>query len=350
MEVYLVKGHTQSLFQEAHSAEATGVQDLATHTSCPGNSLRNLQRRLVKGSKWPPPMEVQVPLENLKTHAVYEQTLYMMMPHEILHAVMGRNKFAGNTPFCFQGLNGLTKHLFEANCQRFNLAKEKCIPLGLWIDGVPVKWDRSESLTVVSLNCPGQVDPTFKRLRIPLTVLNKKFCTPASLDKVLEYISWSLALLIQDAFPSSGPNGEAITGPPWRKKRIGQPLGCYAILAEIRGDWECYKNVFGLQGWQDKYCCFRCFATKDSIKDAALIAEWRSQRRHFFDHLQQAKHISGVFKTPGISLWTFQIDWLHVVDLGVAADFAGNLMRHVLDRFPGDTPKQQRHPMHRVAL
>ena len=74
MEVYLVKGHTQSLFQEAHSAEATGVQDLATHTSCPGNSLRNLQRRLVKGSKWPPPMEVQVPLENLKTHAVYEQT------------------------------------------------------------------------------------------------------------------------------------------------------------------------------------------------------------------------------------------------------------------------------------
>ena len=62
----------QSLFQDAHSAEATGVQDLATHTSCPGNSLRNLQRRLVKGSKWPPPMEVQVPLENLKTHAVYE--------------------------------------------------------------------------------------------------------------------------------------------------------------------------------------------------------------------------------------------------------------------------------------
>ena len=117
-------------------------------------------------------MEVQVPLENLKTHAVYEQPLYMMMPHEILHAVMGRNKFAGNTPFCSQGLNGLTKPLFEANCQRFNFAKEKCIPLGLWIDGVPVKWDRSESLTVVSLNFPGQVDPTFKRLKIPLTVLN----------------------------------------------------------------------------------------------------------------------------------------------------------------------------------
>ena len=186
-------------------------------------------------------MEVQVPLENLNTHAVYEQPLYMMMPHEILHAV------------------------------------KKCIRLGFGIDGVLVKWDRTESLTVVSLNFPGQVDPTFKRLRIPLTVVNKKFCTPTSLDKVLEYISWSLALLIQDAFPSSDPSadGKAITGPPWRKKRIRQPLGCYAILAEIRGDWECYKNVFGLQGWQDKYCCFRCFVTKDSVKDATLTAEWR---------------------------------------------------------------------------
>ena len=71
----------QSLFQDAHSAAATGVGDLATPTSCPGNSLRNLPSRPVKGSKWNPPMEVQVPLENLKTHAAYEQPLYMMMPH-----------------------------------------------------------------------------------------------------------------------------------------------------------------------------------------------------------------------------------------------------------------------------
>ena len=53
MAVYLVKGRSP-LFQDAHSAAATGVVDLATPTSWPGNSLRNLQRGLVKGSKWPP--------------------------------------------------------------------------------------------------------------------------------------------------------------------------------------------------------------------------------------------------------------------------------------------------------
>ena len=100
-----------------------------------------------------------------------------------------------------------------------------------------MKWDRSESLTVVSLNVPGQVNPTFKRLRIPLTVLNKKFCTPASLDKVLEYISWSLALLIQDAFPSSDPNGKSHQqGLPGGRKEL---VGLWAVMPF----WERFEEI-----------------------------------------------------------------------------------------------------------
>ena len=39
-----------------------------------------------------------------------------------------------------------------------------------------------------------------------------------------------------------------------------------------------------------------------------------------------------------------------MVDLRVAADFAGNLTRHVLDRFPGATLKQQCNSMHRSIV
>ena len=41
------------------------------------------------------------------------------------------------------------------------------------------------------------------------------------------------------------------------------------------------------------------------------------------------------------------IDWLHCMDLGVGADFAGNLLFHVLPLFPGSTMKQQCQALHR---
>lgn len=41
------------------------------------------------------------------------------------------------------------------------------------------------------------------------------------------------------------------------------------------------------------------------------------------------------------------IDWLHCMDLGVGADFAGNLLFHVLPLFPGSSMKQQRKALHR---
>ena len=59
-----------------------------------------------------------------------------------------------------------------------NLVKMQAstLPLGFWVDGVPVKWDRSESIILFTLNFPGQLHADFKTLRIPLTMINKKNC------------------------------------------------------------------------------------------------------------------------------------------------------------------------------
>lgn len=127
-----------------------------------------------------------------------------------------------------------------------------------------------------------------------------------------------------------------------------KPLGCTALLTEVRGDWEMYKNTFGLSGWADKGpagCCYRCYATKDSMRDCTSTAPWRTQRKtttsHFADCLQQGKPISSLFSAPGLQLQCFVIDWLHACDQGVAQDFLGNLIFFLLDRFPGNNREQR---------
>jgi len=47
---------------------------------------------------------------------------------------------------------------------------ERVVGLGLWIDGAPCNWDRSETLEIFSLNFPN-----VPKLRIPLVGINNRF-------------------------------------------------------------------------------------------------------------------------------------------------------------------------------
>ena len=51
----------------------------------------------------------------------------------------------------------------------------------------------------------------------------------------------------------------------------------------------------------------------------------------------QGKVISSIFSAPGISLDTFKLDWLHIADLGVAADWLGQSFEHMLTKIEGRT-------------
>ena len=62
------------------------------------------------------------------------------------------------------------RDLFLTKTAEIRLEASTTMPLGLWADGCPVKWDRSESIVVISLNFPGQTLDKYKRLRIPLCV------------------------------------------------------------------------------------------------------------------------------------------------------------------------------------
>ena len=168
----------------------------------------------------------------------------MLLPHEICWALGKWNKDAGTEPFTADGLTHSARQCFLNYCQAFDKDVTKTMPLGFWVDGVPVKWDRSESVIVLTLNFPGQVLDQFRQLRIPLTIINKKFLVDETMADILHIIAWSFVCLHEGFFPASPlPGQDPFTG--WGFKHRGQALHVGGMLLEIRGDWEAYKNFFG---------------------------------------------------------------------------------------------------------
>ena len=159
------------------------------------------------------------------------------------------------------------------------------------------------------------------------------------MQAIFAILAWSFQVLTSGSFPCRDHAGNPFLS-SWRKKQKGKSLACTALLTEVRGDWEMYKNTFNLSGWSGTdNICYRCYASKDTSRDCTSSAVWRSQRKttmdHFADCITEGKQISALFSAPGLQIDCFVIDWLHACDLGVAQDFLGNLIYFLLDRFPG---------------
>ena len=75
------------------------------------------------------------------------------------------------------------------------------------------------------------------------------------------------------------------------------------------------------------------------VADASHDARWRRERlsHHEFlaKQLQRGALISPIFDAPFVTTKTFRRDWLHLVDLGIAADYLGNLFKVFRDKLPG---------------
>ena len=159
------------------------------------------------------------------------------------------------------------------------------------------------------------------------------------MQAIFAILAWSFQVLTAGFFPPKDHAGNPFLS-SWRTKNQGKSLNCTALLTEVRGDWEMYKNTFNLSGWSGtNNICYRCYASKETSRDCTSSAVWRSQRKttmdHFADCITEGRQISALFSAPGLQIDCFVIDWLHACDLGVAQDFLGNLIYFLLDRFPG---------------
>ena len=232
-----------SLASNATLAGAAHVGDLGTRGTG-ANPSRDLIRRLLKGSQWPEPYFAAVEVVNPTTNDVEEHYLPFMLPHEVIHNI------------CRLNANRVKTHrrdlLDSRDLEHLNLVEQatqappgSLLGVGLWLDGVTTKWDRSQSLDVVTLAFPGWAGE-FKNVRIPLFAIEHRFVRKVrTSDRVLEVLRWSLTQAFVGQFPTGRHDGQ-----PWmqtdtrRKKRTGA-LSTKASLCRVMGAGRCGKKSSG---------------------------------------------------------------------------------------------------------
>ena len=86
-----------------------------------------------------------------------------------------------------------------------------------------------------------------------------------------------------------------------------------------------------MPAWNSKQICWRCYADRsdNSYKDGSGAANWRHNRKPWHVFLQEIKdsglNLSPLCSAPGFEVFMIVLDWLHIVDLGIAQDLIGSL-------------------------
>lgn len=327
------------------------VSDLSRIASRTHNHLhRDLKRRLAKRSMWPKLYNVPVRCWSNRLQAEHIVDIPVALPHEMLDRI---SQYSDNGTFAS------TTRLTSQAREHFNKAVREMsegtpvVPLGLWLDGTPCNWDRTQSVETMAMSFPGHTEAN---LRVPFTaVMKRHVVSPRTFDDLLTVFAWSLKWLALGYFPPCRHEGEPFRADEqYRAKTAGGPLRVKGVLVELRGDWACMKEVFRLPGWHGAAgaaCCFRCTATLQTMKIVGLDAPWRAERRSHWQLLdmwrQQGIQPSPIIGAPWFSSAVFQLDWLHVMDIGVTLDFLANAFLVLLRRYPQPTLRERTQAMFR---
>ena len=328
------------LFRDAHNAGADHFRDLRDILP-DGNASRNVSTRLLRRGKqkWPSLYYAPIRVFDRKKQAIVRSLVPFLLPHEIIHQMLLTNTVADITSQT--GLSVDTRSFMQRCSAHFS---SSFVGLGLWADGVPCNWDRSQSLEVITMYLPG-LSGQNAAIRFPVVVLQKRFVAKeVTYEDIFKVLVWSFESLAVGIMPSSRHDNRS-----WRKgvdarrsKLAGKPILLKGILAEIRGDWAMYSSIFRLGNWKaNANCCWKCNVNNKGMKDFSLQASWRTNRVSHMDFLtrlhQKGLSASCLFDAPLFDISIFKIDWLHCMDLGCAADWIGNVFNYILDKFPGSS-------------
>ena len=318
-----------------HSLGSGDLQDMRRSGGDNRNAARDLRRKLLKTSHWPPIYTCKVRMWSVPDKKLTLQKVALLLPHEILQTFTEM----GNHDVVFD-----TKGLDLQNQKRakeiLDAMGEPYIPVSIWGDGVPFSWDRKKSADLWCLSLPGQEHKPYRDLRVTLTSLPHENVVRETQDDIWEVLSWSFACLAKGHFPwgrhDQQPWSEGVT---WRQKRAGKDL-VKAALIEVKGDWKQMSSCFGLPMWSrtlHKPICWLCNATKGSLQtDHGPGSAWMqpANRLSHFDSLMRMLEAGGtlspLWKTPWLRMEALRIDWLHVADQGITPVFLGGLFHMVL--------------------
>lgn len=299
----------------------------------------------MRRTSWPKLYMAPVRVWDIKLQQEIAVTMPLLLPHELMMMLVRRGSRAAL--LCQDGMCMETRQHLQRACDELRVPE--LLGVGLWLDGVPCNWDRTQSIEVVTMSLPGLAGRS-ANFRVPLTLINKRFCIKhKTLDDILEVLSWSFRCLAGGVMPSCRHDGTAWCGTDvHRSRHAGAPIGLQGVLAEVRGDWACYKSVFRLPAHNElEGCCWRCTVTPSGIRDTGLDAQWRKPEERLTHWalaqriVQSGQSLSPLFSSPCFRSSCFMLDWLHCADQGIAADFLGQLFWLLLHKLPGHNREEQ---------
>ena len=210
----------------------------------------------MKNCQWPPAYWAQVRVWNPKTNKEQLQWLGFLLPHEFTFALTkyGSLDVLRST----QNLDPQSKIHLEMETR----AGERLVALGLWGDGVPCNYDRTESVETFSLNLLGVSEP-YHTLRLPITAISRKQIGTNTWTDIMEIVSWSLQWCFLGTVPHARHDNTAWRKTDlWRSKQCGKSLGAKSVLVEVRGDWIFFGETFGFPKHNtSRGCCWMCECT-----------------------------------------------------------------------------------------
>ena len=107
------------------------------------------------------------------------------------------------------------------------------------------------------------------------------------------------------------------------------------------------KEVFRSPQFNEKKgCCFKCQVTPEEVRDTGSNAKWRNERLDLWSclaRLLEDGKISPLCWPPGITLHTFKLVWMHIVVLGVGADWLGKFLTTLLPQMDGNNKGERIH-------
>ena len=269
----------------------------------------------------------------------------MLLPHEILYA-LADHAFNPAALLCQEGLSQQGHRHLTTVASEFGVDPKTLIPLGLWGDGVPFNFDRSESLECFTLKLPG-LTGVHEHTRMPSAVISRKYLlNQHTFDDIVAVLTWSLQMAASGIMPSSRhDNSQFNKQDSWRRKAAGKPCP-RAVLCDFRGDWVFYKQLMRFpQHNENNGCCWRCSVTPQTWRECGLEAPWRTQRLSHWQLLRrmldQGLTLSPLWGAPGLRSDCFAVNWLHTADKGVAATFLGSYFKYVAGKFPGNNEHQR---------
>ena len=308
---------TEEIFEDAQLAGAAFCSDIGHPESVATdpekkkrnkNAHRDMLRKFLKGTEWPPLYWTKVTTFDPKTESLKQSKVPLLLPHEIFGLFVSKNQ--AHLWADRRNLSQATlKHLLKVEK---DFGMNNAVACGLWSDSTPMNFDRTESLEVLTLAFPGFSGPN-SQIRIPLVAFGKKFLAKhITISQILDVVAWSFQMALNGSYPQFGYAGEPLVE-AWRTKRAGKTIGGIAFLCEFKGDWAMFKETFCFPGWRERAgICWKCNATPDTLRQFGKEASWRQAPLTHWDVmgriLDKGNSINGFFQLLVLQriavLWT----------------------------------------------